>query len=141
MEQLVEFAGNNVLLVSVFFALLAATVWNFVADPGGKDAVDPTQATDLINHEDAVVVDVRSIAEFNNGHIINALNIPLNGFKNQLGQLEKHKSKPIVACCRSGSRSAMAVRVLRKAGFEKAHNLRGGMLAWESANLPVKRRK
>ncbi|MEJ2576193.1 MAG: rhodanese-like domain-containing protein [Gammaproteobacteria bacterium] len=141
MEQLVEFATNHVGLVAVFFALLAGLAWHVVADPGGKDAVDPVQATDLINHQNAVVVDVRSMAEFNGGHIINAVNIPLNGFKNQLGQLEKYKDRPIVDCCRSGSRSGMAVRTLRKAGFEKAHNLRGGMLAWESANLPVKRRK
>lgn len=141
MEQLVEFAGNHVLLVSAFFVILAALTWNLVVDPGGKDAVDPVQATELINHQDAVVVDVRSMAEFKDGHIINAINIPLNGFKNQIGQLEKYKNRPIVACCRSGSRSGMAVRALRQAGFEKVHNLRGGMLAWESASLPVKRRK
>jgi len=141
MEQLVEFAGNNILLVMVFLALLAALVWNIVTDPGGKNAVNPAQATELINHDDAVVVDVRSMAEFNSGHIINAVNVPLNGFKNQMGQLEKYKGRPVIACCRSGSRSAMAVRMLRKAGFEKAQNLRGGMLAWESANLPVKRGK
>jgi rhodanese-related sulfurtransferase len=141
MEQLVEFAGNHVVLVAAFFVILSALLWNLIADPGGKDAVDPAAATDLINHQDALVVDVRSMAEFKDGHIINALNIPLNGFDKQIAQLDKHKHRPIVACCRSGSRSRAAVRTLRKAGFEKVHNLRGGMLAWESANLPVKRRK
>ena len=136
-----EFAGNHTLLVTAFFAILAALIWNIALDAGGKHAVDPAGATDLINHQDAVVLDVRSMAEFNDGHILNAVNIPLNGIKGQLTQLEKHKARPIVACCRSGSRSGMAVRTLRKAGFEKVHNLRGGMLAWQNANLPVKRRK
>ena len=141
MEQFVEFAGNHGLLVAAFAAVLVALTWNLATDAGGKYAVDPNGATELINHEDAVVVDVRSIAEFNGGHILNALNIPLNGLKNQLGQLEKRKDRPIILCCRSGSRSGAAVKLLRKSGFEHVRHLRGGMLAWENANLPVKRRK
>jgi rhodanese-related sulfurtransferase len=139
MEQIIEFAGNHPILVGAFVVVLVALVYNLVADPGGKNAVDPMTATGLINHEDAVVLDVRSIAEFKDGHIVNAVNIPLNGLGNNLKQLERHKDKPIVAVCRSGSRSASACRLLRKQGFENVKNLRGGMMAWESANLPVKR--
>jgi rhodanese-related sulfurtransferase len=80
------------------------------------------------------------MSEFKSGHIVNAVNIPLNGFGSNLKQLEKHKDKPIVAVCRSGSRSGAACRLLRKQGFENVKNLRGGMMAWESANLPVKRK-
>jgi rhodanese-related sulfurtransferase len=139
MEQIIEFAGNHPILVGAFVVVLTALVFNLVSDPGGKNAVDPMGATALINHEDAVVVDVRSIAEYKGGHIVNAVNIPLNGLGNNLKQLEKHRNKPIVAVCRSGSRSASACRLLRKQGFENVKNLRGGMMAWESANLPVKR--
>jgi rhodanese-related sulfurtransferase len=140
MEQVLEFAGNHPLLVGALFAVLAALAWNLFADGGGKNAVDPLGATALINHEDAVVLDVRSIAEFKDGHIVNAVNIPLNGLGNNLKQLEKHRDKPIVAVCRSGSRSNAACRLLRKQGFENVKNLRGGMMAWESASLPVKRK-
>jgi rhodanese-related sulfurtransferase len=140
MEQLLEFAANHPFLVGAFAAVLAALVWNFVADPGGKNAVDPLGATALINHEDAVVLDVRSMAEFKDGHIVNAINIPLNGLGNNLKQLEKHRDKPIIAVCRSGSRSGAACKMLGKQGFEQVKNLRGGMMAWESANLPVKRK-
>jgi rhodanese-related sulfurtransferase len=139
MEQVLEFAGNHTLLVTAFAAILAALIWNLATDPGGKNSVDPVKATELINHEDAVVVDVRSIAEFGKGHIIGSINIPLNGFKDQLKQLQKHKGKPIVVCCQSGSRSGSAVRILQKEGFAEAKNLRGGILAWNNANLPVKR--
>jgi rhodanese-related sulfurtransferase len=140
MEQLLEFAGNHVLLVGAFVAVLTALVWHLVANPGGKNAVDPLGATALINHEDAVVLDVRSMNEFKDGHIVNAINIPLNSLNTNLKQLEKHRDKPIVAVCRSGSRSGSACRLLKKQGFEHAKNLRGGMMAWESANLPVKRK-
>ena len=140
MEQLLEFAANHTLLVAAFAVVLSALLWNLATDPGGKHAIDPLGATALINHEDAVVLDVRSMAEFKDGHIVNAINIPLNGLGNNVKQLEKHRSKPIVAVCRSGSRSGAACSLLRKHGFENVKNLRGGMLAWESANLPVKRK-
>lgn len=140
MDQIVEFAGNHALLVGAFVAVLAALLWNLATDPGGKNAVDPLGATALINHEDAVVLDVRSMAEYKQGHIVNAINIPLNGLGNNLKQLEKHRNKPIVAVCHSGSRSGSACGVLRKHGFENVKNLRGGMLAWQNANLPVRRK-
>ncbi len=141
MDQLLEFAANHTLLVSGFLIVLSALIWNLVANPGGKNAVDPLAATAMINHEDAVVVDVRSMAEFNDGHIVNAINIPLNGFANSTKQLEKHRGKPIIAVCRSGSRSGAVCGMLRKNGFDNVKNLRGGMMAWESANLPVKRQR
>lgn len=140
MEQLLEFAGNHSLLVGAFVVVLTALIWNLVNDPGGKYAVDALTATAMINHEDAVVLDVRSMAEFKEGHIVNAINVPLNSLGNNLKKLEKHRGTPIVAVCRSGSRSGAACRALRKQGFENVKNLRGGMMAWESANLPVNRK-
>ncbi|MGD2084341.1 MAG: rhodanese-like domain-containing protein, partial [Chromatiales bacterium] len=53
------------------------------------------------------------------------------------GSLKKFKNRPIVVSCRSGAQSATACRQLRKEGFERVYNLHGGILAWESANLPV----
>jgi rhodanese-related sulfurtransferase len=141
MEQYLEFAANHVFLVGAWMVVFSALVWHFVANPGGKFNIEAVEATNKINHEEAVVVDVRSMNEFKDGHIINAENIPLNGLNNNLKALEKHKSKPIIAVCRSGSRSGAACSTLRKAGFENVYNLRGGMMAWESANLPVKRNK
>jgi len=141
MEQYLEFAANHVVLVGAFFVVLSALIWNLVANPGGKYNIDAVTATTKINHEDGIVLDVRSMAEFKDGHIINAENVPLNGLNNNLKKLEKHKNRPIIAVCRSGSRSGAACSTLRKAGFEQVFNLRGGMMAWESANLPVKRNK
>jgi rhodanese-related sulfurtransferase len=140
MEQLIEFAGNHTLMVAAFFFILALLIWNLVTDPGSKGAVDATGATGLINREDALVIDVRPMADFGKGHIVDAINIPMNGFKNQLGQLEKHKNRTIVVSCRSGNQSQMACKILRQAGFEKVFNLRGGMMGWQSASLPVTRK-
>ena len=117
MEQIIEFATNHAVQVGAFAVVLSALVWNQIADPGVKNSVEPMGATAMINHEDAVVLDVRSMAEYKDGHIVNAINIPLNGLGNNLKQLEKHRGKPVLAVCRSGSRSGAACRLLRKHGF------------------------
>lgn len=140
MDQLIEFGNNHFLLLGTFVALSAMLVWNVFFDPIAKAAVGPVEGTAMINHEEALVLDVRSMAEFKQGHIVNAINIPLNSLSNQIKTIEKHKGKPIIVACRSGSRSATACRALVKAGFQNVHNLRGGMMAWESASLPVNRK-
>lgn len=140
MEQLLEFTGNHPILISAFLIVLSALMWNLITDPGGKNAVDPLGATAMINHEDAVVLDVRSMKEFNDGHIVNSVNIPLNSLGGNIKQLDKHRGKPVIAVCRTGSRSGAACSMLRKNGFENVKNLRGGIMAWESANLPVRRK-
>ena len=139
MEQLLEFAGNHLFLVSALVLTLGLLGAHTLL--GGKDNINPQQATLMMNHEDAVVVDVRPMADFGKGHINNAVNIPINGFANQMGQLEKKKDKPIIVACRSGNQSHMACRKLRKAGFEKVYNLRGGIMAWQAADLPVSRKR
>jgi len=138
-QNLPEFVVNHWFLVLVLVTNLALLAYLLVR--GNKGTVDPLGATDLINRREAVVVDVRPLADFAQGHIINAINIPANGFKNQIATLHKHKGKPIVITCRSGSQSSMACQHLRKAGFEDVYNLRGGIMAWQSANLPVTRKK
>jgi rhodanese-related sulfurtransferase len=141
MDQYIEFASNHIFLVSAFFIVTSLLAWNLINNPGGKFNVGPSDATRLINQEGALILDVRSMAEFKGGHIINAENAPLNSLKNHLKKLEKHKQQTLIAVCQSGSRSASACTTLRKAGFEHVYNLQGGMMAWENANLPVKRGK
>jgi rhodanese-related sulfurtransferase len=136
--QLLEFVGNHWPLFVALVVVLALLAYNLVV--GERGSVDPAGATELINHKDAVVIDVRPAADFAKGHIINAQNIPMNGFKNQLGQLDKYKDRTIVVNCRSGSQSQAACKTLREAGFSKVYNLRGGIMGWQSASLPVTRK-
>jgi rhodanese-related sulfurtransferase len=139
MQQLIEFAMNHLILVTAFILVAGYLVFTLVQ--GDKGSVDPSAATVMINHQDAVVVDVRPSADFHKGHIINAISIPSNGFANQIATLNKHKDKPIIVSCRSGAQSSAACQQLRKAGFEQVYNLKGGILAWQSANLPITRKK
>lgn len=140
MEQLFEFAGNHLALVAALAVILFLFAQNILADVGGKGAITPQQATELINRKDAIVVDVRPISDFSKAHIINAINIPLSSIKNQLNQLEKHKDTPVIVSCRSGAQSAGACKILTTSGFAEVYNLKGGIMAWQSASLPVSRK-
>ena len=69
----------------------------------------------------ALLVDVRSAAEFASGHAPGTINIPLQELGSRLGEIPK--SAPIVVCCASGTRSGMAKLVLMKNGYQNIHNV------------------
>jgi rhodanese-related sulfurtransferase len=140
MEQYLEFLSNHPYLFAAFGLVSALLIYNLLSGMD-KSAIHPFQATAKINQEDAVVLDVRPMADFSTGHIINSINIPINGLKGQLNRLEKYRHKPIIVACRSGAQSSSACKQLHKEGFEKVFNLKGGILAWQDANLPVSRKK
>jgi rhodanese-related sulfurtransferase len=102
----------------------------------GIKQVGPQEAVMLFNHDEALILDVRENSEFKDGHISKAKHIPLGQLKTRVGELDKFKDKPVVAVCRSGSRSGHACGMLRKQGFSNVNNLAGGMMAWEQAGLP-----
>ena len=77
-------------------------------------------------------LDVREDDEWQAGHIDGARHIPLRELSGRVGELPK--GRPIVAVCRSGSRSAAAVRGLKQLGYD-AENLDGGVTAWSKAGL------
>jgi phage shock protein E len=68
----------------------------------------------------AKVVDVRTPAEFNQGHLSGAINLPLQTLSSQLVKLKKEQI--IITCCASGMRSGAAKRLLKSQGFENVHN-------------------
>jgi rhodanese-related sulfurtransferase len=141
MEQFIEFAGNHLLLVGAFVVVLLLVIKaEFEHQAGRANQVDPTAAIRLMNNDDAVVLDVREAKDFSNGHIKNATNVPMSALKSQVDSLAKHKDKPVLTYCRSGNQSGKACRILKHSGFSNVHNLAGGILSWQDANLPLTRK-
>jgi rhodanese-related sulfurtransferase len=116
----------------------ARCVWPWSARHGGP-SVNTLEATQLINRQDALVLDVREQAEYAQSHILNARCLPLSQIEARIGDIEKFKDKPVIVCCASGNRSIAAAAALRKAGFSKVFNLGGGFAAWQQAGLPVQK--
>ncbi|MCW8933200.1 MAG: rhodanese-like domain-containing protein [Gammaproteobacteria bacterium] len=138
MAQLIEFATNNLLLVSAL-AVIAALI--IKTEIGLKftniQQLNVNEAVRLMNDSEVVVLDVRENNEYKTGHIRDSIHIPMSSLSKRLTELEKHKNKQILAYCRSGSRSNSACRTLNKQGFEHVSNLAGGIMSWTNANLPV----
>ena len=84
----------------------------------------------MINKEDLTLLDVRTTAEYSNGHLISAVNINYYGdnFDDEIDKLDK--LKPIVIYCKSGGRSSKSALKLVEKGFEKIYNLKGGFDQW-----------
>ena len=138
MDQFFEFAINHWELFSILAIILALLFGsNLNSALSGVEQISPTDAIQKINHDRAMVIDVREDKEFVEGHIINSVHIPLGSVKERINELEKHKEKQIIVSCRSGARSNSACSTLRKNGFENVYNLKGGVLAWQGADLPL----
>ena len=135
MDQYLEFVSNNTLLVVALFASFFLLVFTELRRKAtGLVNVDPNAAVKLINN-DAVVLDLRSAEAFGRGHIVGAQNVPLDQLDTRLETLDP--KKPVVTVCDAGMNSGKAVDRLRKAGFESAWGIKGGMHAWSQEGLPV----
>ena len=138
MDQLITFASHNTILVVAIILVSLMLIHSLVGEKlRGYSSISPAESTQMINRDDALILDVRESNEYSEGHIINSLHIPLSALKTRMSDLEKHKAKKVIIACRSGHRSSQACATLRKAGFEQVFNLSGGVMAWESASLPL----
>lgn len=138
MAQFFEFFHAHVWLFVAFGVVLALLIANEVHGnlTGGK-RMSPAEAVRLINDRDPLIVDVRPLADFKRGHLLNAFHAPLTKFDEYLGQLAKDKARPVLVYCALGVSSSTAVEKLRKNGFAEVYPLRGGINAWSMANLPL----
>ena len=141
MQEYLEFARTNPLLFLGFFAVLGLIIWTEYGRLSRKYKMLPVNnAVRLMNDDKTVVVDVRDDSEVEDGVIQGAKHIPLGNLTTRIGELDKFKSAPIVVYCRTGNRSGGACKTLTAAGFEDVNNLEGGLVAWETASLPLAKR-
>lgn len=135
-----QFVQNNIWLILLAVASGVMLIWPIISSriQGGSE-VGTLEAVQLINRRDALVLDVRDDSEFAAGHIPNAKHIPLARLDQSIRELEKFKTRPVVVTCRSGAISGKACALLRKNGFKEVFRLKGGIVSWEQASLPVEK--
>lgn len=135
MDKLFTFITNHPFLVGTFALLLALFIRN-ETQRGGR-SVSAQQLVDLVNREDAVVLDLRDRKEFDAGHIVDSVNIPYASLESRLNDLEKYRERPLVIACKMGQHAGAAGTMLRKKGFANVSRLTGGIAEWRNQNLPV----
>lgn len=107
------------------------------SDTGVFKNVNVSDFSELVKSDMGELLDVRTVREFQSGHIDGAKNIVFSmfGFESVLKGLNKNKTYYIY--CRSGSRSGRAMKVMKKVGFKNVYNLNGGLMTWQSRGMPV----
>jgi len=142
MDQLIEFAGNHLLLVGGFVVVLGFLVWTEVMRKvQGLAELSPAQAVPWINDPDAVIIDISPVAEFNKGHIVNARNLTASRLSDPDAEIQKLKDKKLLVVCKSGQSAIAAASSLRKLGATDVAVLKGGMSAWRADQFPVTTKK
>ena len=99
------------------------------------ESIEAKQALVLLESDDNVtLLDVRTIAEYKEGHLADATLIPVQSLSQNLGMLKGDKGKKIIVYCRSGSRSVSASRILQSHGFTPL-NVKGGIIQLMGAGV------
>ncbi|HEU4619175.1 MAG TPA: rhodanese-like domain-containing protein [Gammaproteobacteria bacterium] len=137
MGQLAEHVINHPYLVAGLVALLAAVaVYELRGRVQGGYGIAPADAVRLMN-KGAIVYDLRKPEEYRAGHIVGARNVEPDALGSERSPIKKQKNKVLILVCDTGAISGRAAASLRKAGYENAFSLKGGLNAWRADNLPL----
>ena len=138
LEELLAFAGRNQLLVLALVGITIALIYTEIARLfRGYKSLRPGELAPLVNQENALVVDLRPIADFDKGHIPGSKNVQMSQFDPASKPLAGAKALPVVLVCKTGQTATGAAARLKKAGFERIYVLDGGVMGWQQADLPL----
>ena len=141
-EQLSEFVQNNLVLFAALLGVLVMLIKAELDHQANRGLqVSTSAAIRLINNNsDALIIDIRTAAEYLAGHIKGAKNVPLKGLVSDVEKFSDYKNKPVLIYCNSGNTVARALKILKNAGYQKINNLEGGIAAWKEANMPLSKK-
>lgn len=138
MNEILDFFMTNWQLSGLMvLVILAYLGFEFMQQMMVSNSVSPEEAVAMINHQNAVVFDVRTPQEYASGHILGSIHIDTTDSDAKLKHLNKYSQKPVVVVCAHGKRSALFLKRLQSLGFTEAVNLTGGLHAWQNAGLPL----
>jgi len=101
---------------------------------GPNTALSPERVAEMLEAGEVQLIDVRTAAEWDAGHVPDARHVELDEVQQQAETIDK--SKPVVFQCRGGSRSEMVASAFRESGWD-AYNMEGGLRAWDERELPL----
>ncbi|MDF1760208.1 MAG: rhodanese-like domain-containing protein [Coxiellaceae bacterium] len=142
MDQVLHFIAKHWALCAAFVVVLLMVLLEEGKARGrGGGQVNPEGAVNLINREDAAVLDLRSKQAFEKGHMVGAINIAKADIEIKVKKLQKYQDKPLIIVCERGNDSNRIALKLRRDGFQRPLVLAGGIEAWKAAKLPLATKK
>jgi rhodanese-related sulfurtransferase len=138
MQQFIEFSLRHWELWLVFFIILILLLtFELHAKLTGTLPLTVQEAIFKVNREDAVFLDVRDPLSFKKGHIAESINIPLSELKHKISELDSYRERPIIINYSQGQSHHKIGKLLKNAGFTKCYHLKGGVISWQNAALPI----
>jgi rhodanese-related sulfurtransferase len=140
MQQFIEFSLRHWELWLAFFMILALLLtFELHIKLTAAPAVSPQQTIFLMNREGAVLLDVRNEVDFSKEHIAASINIPFSELRQKLKKLQPYHGRPIIINYSQGQPHHSVAKLLKKAGFTRLYYLKGGIVSWKNATLPITR--
>lgn len=137
MQDILLFAQkHSTLSIALIVVVVFLMILEFMRSRNMPSIVSLGRATLMINHERAVVIDLRSTDLFKSGHIVDAISMPVDTIEVQMAKLNKYKSQPIILYCAQGAESSRIAQILLKQQFNVSV-LKGGLRAWKEASMPL----
>ncbi len=137
MQDILLFAQHHALLsAALVIVLVLLTFLELIKSKQGAEQLSPALATQMINRQNAIVLDIRNTDAFSTGHIVDAVSIPLAELESKYRKLDQSKAQPIIIVCATGLESPRAASLLAKYGFN-THILAGGIRRWKEAEMPL----
>ncbi len=129
---------NHWLVAATVVVLVLVIVFEMRARAESFSAVSPQDAIRMMNRG-AVIIDLRPAEQYAAGHLCGARRMDGEQILKAGETLKKYMQKPLIVYDESGSLGTSAARQLKSQGFTQAFNLRGGLSAWRSDNLPLEK--
>lgn len=136
MDQLIEFTSNHWALSLAFLVIAALLLRQLSQDSANNRNIGSAQAIQLINQHNAKLIDVRAEDDFKQGHIADAIHLPMSDIKNKHKKIGDVNQAIIVVCAR-GHSAQTAAKQFAELGFNNVSVLRGGIEGWKTDNLPL----
>jgi rhodanese-related sulfurtransferase len=138
MDKIIVFLSEHWALVLAF---CIAFFWVLSLEMSGKvkgvAKLRPQEVVGLLNQQQGLILDLRPVDQFNKGHITGAKKGEDSAFDSLCQKYSSYKIKPVIVVCGNGQQSLALALKMRKAGFERADVLTGGIRAWTDAGLPL----
>ncbi|ANZ22301.1 hypothetical protein ATN01_00255 [Buchnera aphidicola (Diuraphis noxia)] len=139
MKEVIFFCNQHFILISLWFFFLILSLLLIIKINSFKDKIiNNIQAIKLINKNNGIVVDTRSIEVFKKGHIVNSINIPLNQIlSGNLKKIEDYKSFPVILILSEMNECKNCMAEFLKNGFNRIYVLKNGIYYWSLDHLPL----
>lgn len=136
MNDIIQFAQNHILMLSVWtvllLGLLIMEVWNRKNRP---QQISPQSLVEMMNTQEVKVVDIRTSQSFKQGHILHSKNVPWLG-QDEMA-FKAFQNETLIIVCQQGQQAARLAEKLQNQNFAQVLILEGGISSWQNDNLPL----